>query len=167
MTDVDTAVPDSPVAAARAQRGRAFAVWLALLRALAVTQAVVAIGQPLSIGQYLAGLYTWLGLHSAGAVALTLATFLLAVASIGYATTGGRVWVPIVCWLLLSAVQVQAGMGYARVLAVHVPLGVFVVTASVLLAIWSLRRGTGRARPRRTARVPAQTSPAGTDGEAR
>jgi hypothetical protein len=152
MTEVQTAAPVS--GETTQPHRRTFAVWLVLLRVLAVLQAVVAIGQPLSIGQYLAGLYTWLGLHSAGAVALILVSFLLAVTSIGYAISGGRVWVPIVCWLLMFAVEVQAGMGYARVLAVHIPLGVFVVTASVLLAIWSLRRVATRTRPRRTTEVP-------------
>jgi hypothetical protein len=127
---------------------RAFGFWLGTLRVLAVLHAAILIGQPLSIGQYLGGLYTWLGIHSAGATAVVLISFLLAVTSIGYALTGGRIVVPIVCWLLLFAEIVQTGMGYARVLAVHIPLGVFVVTAGVLVAVWSLSRAARRCRHR-------------------
>ena len=131
---------------------RAFAVWLAVVRVLAVLQAAVTIGQPLSIGQYLAGLYDWLGVHSAGATLVELLGLLLAVAALGYAVTGGRVWLPIACWAMLFAETVQTGMGYARILAVHVPLGVLVVTGAVLLAIGVFSGGAGPARPRRSGR---------------
>jgi hypothetical protein len=147
MTQLHTSAPalraDAP------ERRRGFTVWLMLLRVLAVLHALAAIGQPLWIGQYLNGLYTWLGIHSAGAVAVVLFSFGLSLIGIGYAISGGRVWVPVVCWLLLFVEQVQSGMGYAGLLAVHVPLGVLVVTAAVLLAVWSLTRGAAKTRPRR------------------
>jgi hypothetical protein len=130
-------------------RRRAFGFWLGLLRVLALLHAAVLMGQPLSIGQYLGGLYGWLGVHSAGATAVVLISLLLATTSIGYAVAGGRIVVPIVCWLLLVAEVVQTAMGYARILAVHIPLGVLAVTAGVLLAIWSLSRSARRCRPRR------------------
>ena len=65
MTQLHTSAPAPRVDAPERRRG--FTVWLSLLRVLAVLHALAAIGQPLWIGQYLNGLYTWLGIHSAGA----------------------------------------------------------------------------------------------------
>ena len=43
--------------------------------------------------------------------------------------------------LLFVAVVMQAGFGYARQLGLHIPLGVAVVTGTVLFTIWLCRRG--------------------------
>ena len=162
MTEIGTTTATSSgtstAPSAWPQPRRAFGYWLGTLRVLTVLHAVILIGQPLSIGQYLGGLYTWLGIHSAGATAVVLISLLLAATSIGYAVTGGRIVLPIVCWLLLFAEVVQTGMGYASILAVHIPLGVLVVTAGVLLAIWSMSRSARRCRPRRVRPVAPVTS---------
>ena len=46
------------------------------------------------------------------------------------------------------AVGIQIGLGYARILAVHVPLGVAIVTTAVLLAVWTWSAGSARMRSR-------------------
>jgi hypothetical protein len=51
--------------------------------------------------------------------------------------------------LLFLAVGLQIGMGFSRQLGVHVPLGVGIVTASVLLTAWVWTPSARRARARR------------------
>jgi hypothetical protein len=130
-------------------RRRAFVVFLVALRVLATLHAAVAVTQPVSIGQYLSGGYGWLGVHGGGAGGLLLTGLLLAAASIGYTVTGGRIWVALVGPLLWLAEGVQDGLGYARVLAVHIPLGVLIVAAALLLAVWVWTPAAGRPRARR------------------
>src|SRR6476619_4797972 len=107
MTEIGTTTATSSgtstAPSAWPQPRRAFGYWLGTLRVLTVLHAVILIGQPLSIGQYLGGLYTWLG--------------------------------------------------------VHTPLGVLVVTAGVLLPIWSLSCPARRRRPPRVGPV----APVGTE----
>jgi hypothetical protein len=59
---------------------------------------------------------------------------------------GGRPWPLAALLTLWWAAAIQLGMGYARVLAVHVPLGVTVVGAAVALAVWSWTPAARRPR---------------------
>ena len=69
-----------------------------------------------------------------------------------YALAGGRVWVVPVCVVLFLACGFQIGMGYARNLALHLPLGVGILAAALLLTVWSWTRAASRVRqPRRSA----------------
>lgn len=110
--------------------------------------------QPVSIGQYLDGRYALLQLHSTGATLLESLGLLLIPIVIWYVLAGGRRWV-LLTLLLAVAIEVQAVMGYSRVLAVHIPLGVAVVGGAIGLAIWSWTPSASRYRARRT-RQPTQ-----------
>ena len=133
--------------AIRPDRRRAgFGFTLVLLRVLATVHALLVLSQPVSIGQYLSGLYDWLGVHAFGASMVILSAMLLSVVTIGYALTGGRLWVAVVGPALFLSEGLQIGMGYQRNLALHVPLGVAIVVATLAFAGWSWSRAAARPR---------------------
>jgi hypothetical protein len=111
-----------------------------LLRAAVTLEAVLAIAQPIFIGAFLQGNYDALAWHQANATIVGFVSFAMAVAAIlHWRPGGGPVWVVWACVVLAVAVVVQIAVGYARSLAVHIPLGVLVVVASALLLVWSWR----------------------------
>lgn len=112
------------------------------VRVLATVQLVAVLAQPMLAGLYLSGDFDALGLHSANAVLIEFLALLLLVAALGYWLGGqGRGRVPAAAAVGLVAVVLQAGFGYSRELALHVPLGVTVVLASVLATYWVWRPG--------------------------
>jgi hypothetical protein len=145
-----------PVTRTRPAGSRAFRFWLALIRLSAVLQALFLVAQPVWIGQYLSGVYTLLGIHSAGGIIAVMTGFLLLFASLGYAVCGGRRWLPPVALGLVVAEILQIHAGFTRNLALHIPLGVLVIVAGVSLAAAAF---TGRiAAPR--SRVDDKPAPA-------
>lgn len=123
----------------------------ALLLRLALTaHAAVAVAQPLLIGGYLDGRYGWLAAHSLNGSLLPALLLLTGVLALVHALAGrGPAW-PVVAVAVLFLVEgLQIAMGYARVLAVHVPLGVLVVATAVALAVWSWTPRARRPRGRR------------------
>jgi hypothetical protein len=65
---------------------------------------------------------------------------------VAYACARGRLWVLPAAVGLLVAVGLQMAAGYLRALQFHIPLGVVIVTLSVLLAIWVWRPAAARPR---------------------
>ena len=98
------------------------------------------------MGLYLSGRYPMVGLHGALGSTLAAIALLVAALSVLYALAGGRLWVVPVCVALFLACGFQIGMGYARNLALHVPLGVAIVAGSLLLTVWSWTRAAARVR---------------------
>lgn len=133
---------------ARAERRPRLSLWS--LRIATTVYLVLVLAQPVLAGLFLTGNVDAITVH--GAVGATLAAVGLAlVAATGlYALRRGRLWVLPVVVLLFLAAGLQIAMGYARVLQVHVPLGVAVTVATVLLAVWvwspSATRPRGGAR---------------------
>ena len=142
MPDLDDPAPPQPVPHLRSHvvRRAPFRFWLAMVRLFAVVGMLFLIAQPIWIGQYLAGVYTWLGVHSAGGILAVGSGILLLVASFGYAVCGGRRQLPPVVVILIAAEILQVHEGFVRNLAVHIPLGVFVIVAGVALAVASCTR---------------------------
>jgi hypothetical protein len=123
-------------------------VTLWLLRALLLVHAVMVVAQPVTAGSYLSGNFDALDRHGTNGSLLLLATAGWGLATIAHAV-GGRG----AGWPLLLAVPVmfmaegiQIGMGHQRNLAVHIPLGVFIVVAALLLVALSFTRAV---KPRR------------------
>ena len=120
-------------------------VTLWLLRAAVSAFLLAVLVQPVLAGRYLSGEVDALGVHASNAGVVILLAMVVAAASLLFATLGrGRFWpLPVAVALFLSA-GFQTGSGYARQLALHIPLGVAIVTAAVLLAVavWrpSMRR---------------------------
>jgi hypothetical protein len=111
-----------------------------LLRATVTIEAVLAIAQPIFIGAFLQGHYDALTWHKTNATLVAAAAFAMAVAAVLHWRPGrGPGWVVWACVAVVAAIVVQIVLGYSRTLAIHIPLGVLVVTASVLLLVWSWR----------------------------
>ena len=118
-----------------------------LLRLALTSTALSAIAQPLLIGGYLDGQFDLLAWHGGNAAALITLVMASGVAAIAYVWPGGgRPWPLLAVVLLWWAAAVQIGMGYLRVLVVHVPLGVLIVGAAVALAVWAWTPSVRRAR---------------------
>jgi hypothetical protein len=142
-----TADPSQPPPSAAGAPRRLFVPALYTLRVLATLNALLVVAQAWSIGQYLNGDYPQLRLHATGAGIAILSAAALGLVALVYAFAGGP-WRSVGAVLLFLAEGFQTGMGYARQLGIHVPLGVAVVTLAVLVAVWSWTPAAARPRPR-------------------
>lgn len=128
------------------RRPRLFRTTKAALRVVATPHALLALSQAFSIGQYLSGNYALIHVHAIAAGFLMLTAAVLGVIGVLYAVAGGQIWVAVVCFLFYFSEAVQTGMGYSRQLGVHIPLGVAIVTAALLVGGWSWTRAAGLPR---------------------
>jgi hypothetical protein len=111
-----------------------------LLRATVTVEAVLAVAQPIFIGAFLQGHYDALAWHKANATMVGIAAFAMVAAAVLHWRPGrGPGWVALACVVVAAAIVVQIVLGYSRTLAIHIPLGVLIVTASVSLLVWSWR----------------------------
>ncbi len=118
-----------------------------LLRAVLTAHVIATLTQPVLAGLFLTGDVDAIDVHAA--VASLVGSLGLAAAGIAvaYVLAGrGARWVLPVAVLLVAAEVTQIVLGYQRELQFHVPLGVAIVTASVLLAVWVWSPAAGRAR---------------------
>jgi hypothetical protein len=143
-------VRDIPAVEEKPEHGRRrlFVPSLYLFRGVAAVHAVLAVTQAVSIGQYLDGRYGLLRVHQVTAGLLVLAGMVLGLVAVGHVLSGGRWWAG-ACVILFLAEGVQTGLGYSRSLGVHVPLGVAIVTLSLVVAVLSWTPAAGRPRSRR------------------
>ncbi|MGP3967379.1 hypothetical protein [Streptomyces sp. 6N223] len=123
---------------------------LLLLRIVTTAYLVMALAQPVLAGQFLTGDVDAIMVHGTIGSLLAAIGLLLIAATLGYVVRGGRLWVLPVVVLLFLSTGFQIGLGHSRALAAHIPLGVAIVTASVLLAVWVW--SPSAARPRGGAR---------------
>ena len=120
-------------------------VTLWLLRAVVTLFLLAVLAQPVLAGLYLSGEFDALAVHAAIAGVVILLAMVLVGAALLFWTVGrGRFWPLPVAVAAFLAAGFQTGFGYARQLGLHIPLGVLIVTAAVLLAVavWrpSMRR---------------------------
>jgi hypothetical protein len=114
-----------------------------VLNALRLTAGVHALAiclQPVLAGVYLDGSSAGARLHEPIGLALAflgLAQLLLATI---WWRTGGRWTAPATSLLIMAGEVFQIAMGYTRQLAVHVPLGIALVAATVAFAFWVNKR---------------------------
>lgn len=120
--------------------------WLGL-RVVVTLHALLVFAQPVLAGRFMAGDYRMLGVHGGNATVITLLGYVqVVVAFLYWRPAGGVAW-PAVASLGISAVEtVQVLLGYARSIAIHVPLGVLVVLVNIFMAIWAWRPGFGQRR---------------------
>lgn len=134
-----------PVGRAPAPPGPRLTLWL--LRTLAVLFLLAVLAQPVLAGLYLSGDWDALGVHRANATIVHFLSLFLMLSGLAYWLAGrGRGRVALATAVLFVAVGLQIGFGYARELGLHIPLGVAVVTATVLFTIWVCGRGGRRTR---------------------
>src|SRR6185436_9254744 len=95
---------------------------LQVLRVVAVLHSLAFLAQPVFAGGYLMGDVDSLALHAANAGVVTALDVIQLVCAVVYFWAGrGRPW-PIWASLAIAlAVEVQVGMGFERVLVVHLP----------------------------------------------
>lgn len=132
-----TAAPTRP----RSRRDRIGAPALRVLQVFGSLHAALIFGQPVFAGMYLHGDYDMLGLHAAGADAVTYVAYtqILIAALVWWSA---RRWWPLAASVALAigeTVQYVAGM--AGALDLHIPLGVALVTGATILtvALWLAR----------------------------
>ena len=120
------------------------------LRFLLTGHLVAVLAQPILAGRYLTGDVDAMAVHGLVGSLLALVAMTLIASALAYVVGGrGQLWVLPVAVLLFLAEGFQIGMGYSRQLQMHVPLGVAVVVAAVLLAAWVWTPSAARPRGRR------------------
>jgi hypothetical protein len=116
-----------------------------LLRIVVTVQAVLAFDQAVFAGQFISGDYGALNSHETGAAATNAVLLVETVAAVLLWRPGRGPWWPTAAAFgLFLASGAQIGMGYARVLAVHIPLGVAIIALDVLMLVWVWRYRPGR-----------------------
>jgi hypothetical protein len=119
---------------------------LSLLRAVLTVHLLAVLAQPVLAGRYLTGDVGAIGWHATIGSALAAVALVVVAAALGYVLVRrGSWWLLAVAVLLFLADGVQIGMGYDRVLEIHIPLGVAIVVGSVLLAAWAWSPSAARA----------------------
>jgi hypothetical protein len=153
MTTQADAVTGEP-AAPQPPADRGPRVSLQLLRVVAVLHSLAFLAQPVFAGGYLMGDVDSLTMHDINAFIITGLDVVQLICAIVYFWAGrGRAW-PIWASLAVAlAVEVQVGMGYERLLVVHLPLGVSLTVAQVLVTVWLFGAGAAVGRPRRVRRT--------------
>jgi uncharacterized membrane protein HdeD (DUF308 family) len=114
-------------------------VTLLLLRITVIAHALLALSEPVLAGSYLGGTAGAMSVHEPLGMALALVGVVQLIAAVLYRRSRGPRWPLAVAAGVLVADVLQIVAGYGRQLEVHVPLGVGIVAASVLFALWAVR----------------------------
>jgi hypothetical protein len=124
------------------------------LRVSVSLTAVLLFNQAVFAGQFLSGTFASLRTHRENATAAGIIVLVTAISAALLRWPGrGPLWPLLACLGLLGLIALQMALGLARVLTLHIPLGVLVITAGLHLAVWSWRY-----RPEK----PTPASPPGT-----
>jgi hypothetical protein len=141
---VDTLVRPTPASTRRPR------VSLWTLRFLLTGHLMAVLAQPVLAGRYLTGDVDAIKVHGLIGSLLALVAMTLMVGALAYVVGGrGQLWVLPVTVLVFLAEGFQIGIGYSRQLELHIPVGVAIVVAAVLLAAWIWTPSAGRPRGRR------------------
>lgn len=126
-------------------RVKAAYVWV--LRIIVTLHAAAAFAQAVFAGRFLSGDFDMLRVHFVNsqvvgglAVAQVVAGVLL------WRPGRGLRWPALVSIGLLAVEPIQIAAGIKRIIGVHIPLAVLVITASVLFAVWVWGPGIHRRR---------------------
>ncbi|MQA83701.1 MAG: hypothetical protein GEV03_03455 [Streptosporangiales bacterium] len=117
---------------------------LAMLRSIITVHALAVSVQPMLAGQFLSGNFDMVEVHGVVALLVTL----LALTQILFAVLlwrpgRGPLWPVGASLLVFLAEGLQTGVGYARLLSLHVPLGVAIFGIMLLLLVWVWRPRLG------------------------
>lgn len=128
-------VVDTLTAAPRVRRP---VVSLWLLRLVLTGHLLAVLGQPVLAGLYLTGDVDAIALHGTVGSLLAAVGLVIGAVALAYVVGGrGRLWVLPVVVAQFLLVGFQIGMGYARMMQLHVPLGVALVLVAALLTAWA------------------------------
>jgi len=118
---------------------------LVFFRITVTCEAALALGQAVLAGSFLSGHYDALSQHELNAMLTgTVATVQLVAAILLWRPGRGPGWPAIASLVLLVTETVQITVGYGRELAVHVPLGVMIIAATLLMLVWAWRPAASR-----------------------
>jgi heme A synthase len=93
-------------------------------------------------GQFLSGTYDALLTHRENATFAGISVLGSAIAAVLLRWPGRGPWWPMVaCLGLFGLIALQIVIGFARILALHVPLGVMIIILATGLAVWAWRTG--------------------------
>jgi hypothetical protein len=117
---------------------RRWPLWL--LRVVLAAAAVQLADQAVLAGQFLGGTYGSLQSHRDNATGAGLTILAAVVPAVLVRWPGRGPWWPIAaCLALFALTAAQIAVGFARILPLHVPLGVAIVGLTAWLTIWSWR----------------------------
>jgi hypothetical protein len=118
---------------------------IVVLRSLALLILVQVFLQAVLAGGFITGKVAFLGLHSANGIFLVLTSMALPPAAVLLVRPGRGPWWPIVfsvaLWLLIG---VQVGLGFARLVGLHIPIGMSIMGLSAGLTWWAFAYRTKR-----------------------
>jgi hypothetical protein len=141
-----TTSPETITTADTSSTARGWARWP--FRIAISVAAVLLFDQAVFAGQFLSGTFGALHAHRENATLAGLAVLAAAVTAIPIRWPGGGpAWPMLGCLGLFGLTALQITLGFARVLTVHIPLGVSIIGLAGLLVIWAWRDG----RPRESA----------------
>lgn len=139
-------------------RSRSAHAYAHVFRALSWLVVLAYLGQAVLAGQFLSGTYVALRMHQLGATVSDLILFLaVVVGALLRWHAKGRVWPFWAAVGLLVTNQVQNGAGAARLIALHIPLGVAMLSVAVVIALGASQIG------RLTGQKAATGSPSATE----
>jgi hypothetical protein len=128
-----------------------------VFRVTASVEVLIALGQPVLAGGFLSGHYALLAWHATNATATGLTAIAMTAAGVLLWRPGrGPLWPAVASAALFGLEALQIVLGYTRVLAVHIPLGVAIIGCLALLTVWAWRPAT----PPEPATDPEPVSPA-------
>jgi hypothetical protein len=126
---------------------------LQVLRVVAVLHSLAFLAQPVFAGGYLMGDMDSLGIHRINAGVVTGLDVVQLICAMVYFWGGrGRAWPVWASLAVALVVEVQVGMGFERMLLVHLPLGVALTIGQILITWRLFGAGAAAARPRRPRR---------------
>jgi heme A synthase len=101
---------------------------------------VLLFDQAVFAGQFLSGTFGALHTHRENATFAGITVALTSVAAIPIRWPGrGPLWPVFACLGLFGLVAVQIALGFGRVLAIHIPLGVSIIVLASWLVYWAWR----------------------------
>lgn len=112
-----------------------------VFRVTTLVSAVMLFDQAVFAGQFLSGSYDSLHTHRENATYAGISVLVSAVAAVLVRWPGRGPWWPIAGSLgLFGVIALQIVLGFARVITVHIPLGVATIALAAALAVWAWRR---------------------------
>jgi hypothetical protein len=118
-----------------------------LFRICCTVSAVLIFNQAVFAGQFLGGSFGALHTHRENATVAGIAILVTAGSGLLLRLRGGPAWPALASLGLFGLTAAQIALGFARLLTVHIPLGVAIIVLTILLTRWSWRSPAPAARP--------------------
>lgn len=110
-------------------------------RVTTTVAAVLLFDQAVFAGQFLDGTYSSLHTHRENATLAGVSVLVAAVSAVLVRWPGrGPLWPLLACLGVFGLIAIQIMVGFARLISVHIPLGVAIILLTALLTVWAWRR---------------------------